>query len=522
MNTTATLLPEERQLSTGDWLGFFSMAVGVFMAVLDIQIVASSITQIQAGLSASQDEIAWVQTSYLIAEVIIIPLSGWLGRVFSTRYLYVISVGGFTLASLACAFAWNLPSMIVFRCLQGFLGGAMIPMTFTVIFILFPPRLQAGMGIVLGLIVTIAPTVGPVLGGYLTDAYNWQVLFLINIIPGILVSIAVWTFVDIDKPEWGLLKKIDFIGIGLITVFLGCLQYVLEEGAKKQWFEDHLIVSLTIVAVISGIAMLIWELKNPHPIIDLHAFRNFNFAVGCWYSFVLGIGLYTIIYLTPLFLAGVKGLNSLQIGVYLMVVGLFQLLSAFIAGPMEKKMDLRWMLSIGFTLFALGSWMNSQLTVESAYWEFFVPQAIRGTALMLCFVPINTLTLGLLPVEEVKNASGLYNLMRNLGGALGLAVSNTLITFYDKTHYAALRQSITASNYQVQTMLYGLTEKMAQNGVAQPQLAALKAITGIAKREAMVMTFNNMFQIIALIFVSSVLIAPFLRKVEKQEGVILE
>jgi DHA2 family multidrug resistance protein len=166
--------------------------------------------------------------------------------------------------------------------------------------------------------------------------------------------------------------------------------------------------------------------------------------------------------------------------------------------------------------------MNSQLTVESAYWEFFVPQAIRGTALMLCFVPINTLTLGLLPVEEVKNASGLYNLMRNLGGALGLAVSNTLITFYDKTHYAALRQSITASNYQVQTMLYGLTEKMAQNGVAQPQLAALKAITGIAKREAMVMTFNNMFQIIALIFVSSVLIAPFLRKVEKQEGVILE
>jgi DHA2 family multidrug resistance protein len=312
MNTTATSLPEERQLSTGDWLGFFSMAVGVFMAVLDIQIVASSITQIQAGLSASQDEIAWVQTSYLIAEVIIIPLSGWLGRVFSTRYLYVISVGGFTLASLACAFAWNLPSMIVFRCLQGFLGGAMIPMTFTVIFILFPPRLQAGMGIVLGLIVTIAPTVGPVLGGYLTDAYNWQVLFLINIIPGILVSIAVWTFVDIDKPEWGLLKKIDFIGIGLITIFLGCLQYVLEEGAKKQWFEDHLIVSLTIVAVISGIAMLIWELKNPHPIIDLHAFRNFNFAVGCWYSFVLGIGLYTIIYLTPLFLAGVKGLNSLH------------------------------------------------------------------------------------------------------------------------------------------------------------------------------------------------------------------
>lgn len=514
--------PEEKQLSTGDWLGFFSMAIGVFMAVLDIQIVASSIQQIQAGLSASQDEIAWVQTSYLIAEVIVIPLSGWLGRVFSTRYLYLISVGGFTLASLACAFAWNLPSMVIFRCLQGFLGGAMIPTTFTVIFILFPPRLQAPMGIVLGLIVTIAPTVGPVLGGYLTDAYNWQILFLINIIPGILVCIAVWSFVDIDKPEWELLKKIDFIGIGLITIFLGCLQYVLEEGAKKQWFDDHLILALAIVAAISGVVMLIWELKNPHPIIDLYAFRNFNFAIGCWYSFVLGIGLYTIIYLTPLFLAKVKGLNSLQIGFYLMVVGLFQLLSAFIAGPMEKKMDLRWMLCIGFSLFALGSWLNAQITADSAYWEFFLPQALRGTALMLCFVPINTLTLGLLPVEEVKNASGLYNLMRNLGGAIGLAVANTLLTFFEKTHYASLRESVTATSYQAQDLLSGLTERMMQNGLAQPHLAALKMMAALAWREAAVMTFNNLFQIISLIFLSSVLIAPFLKKVVKQEGVVLE
>jgi DHA2 family multidrug resistance protein len=522
MSVAITNPPEERQLTTGDWLGFFSMAIGVFMAVLDIQIVASSITQIQAGLSASQDEIAWVQTSYLIAEVIVIPLSGWLGRLFSTRYLYLISVGGFTLASLACAFAWNLPSMIIFRCLQGFLGGAMIPTTFTVIFILFPPRLQAAMGIVLGLIVTIAPTVGPVLGGYLTDAYNWQVLFLINIIPGILVCIAVWAFVDIDKPDWSLLKKIDFIGIGLITLFLGCLQYVLEEGAKEQWFENHLIAALSIVAFISGLAMFVWELKNPHPIIDLYAFRNFNFAIGCWYSFVLGIGLYTIIYLTPLYLAKVKGLNSLQIGFYLMVVGLFQLLSAFLAGPMEKKMDLRWMLSIGFCLFALGSWLNGELTAESGYWEFFLPQALRGTALMLCFVPINTLTLGLLPVEEVKNASGLYNLMRNLGGAIGLAVANTLISYFTRAHYAALRENITATDYQAVELLNGLTEKMAQSNLAESPSAAMKLMSSLAWREAEVMTFNNMFQIIALIFLSSVFIAPFLKKVQKQEGVVLE
>lgn len=509
----------ETPLTLGQWIGFFSMAIGVFMAVLDIQIVASSIQKIQAGLSATKDEIAWVQTSYLIAEVIVIPLSGWLGRVFSTRYLYVISAGGFTLASLLCAFAWNLPSMIVFRCLQGFLGGAMIPLTFTVIFILFPPRLQATMSIVLGLIVTMAPTVGPILGGYLTETYSWELLFLINIIPGIIVCFVVWRYLDIDKPDWALLQKIDFVGITLIAVFLGSMQFVLEEGASKQWFEDPLIVALTIVAVVSGIAMLIWELKTPHPIIDLYAFRHINFAIGCGYSFVLGVGLYTIIYLTPIYLSSVKGLNSLQIGYYLMVVGLFQLLSAFIAGPLEKKIDLRWMLCLGLSLFALGSWMNGELTVESGYWEFFWPQAIRGSAIMLCFLPINTLALGRLPVDEVKNASGLYNLMRNLGGAIGLAVANTQMIYLTKAHYATLRESVTATRYQAQEMLEGLTESMAQMNISDPDLAALKQMTGLALREAEVMTFNNLFQIIAVLFAASLVVAPFLKKVDKEKVV---
>jgi len=491
------------------------------MAVLDIQIVASSLQKIQAGLSATKDEIAWVQTSYLIAEVIIIPLSGWLGRVFSTRYLYVISAGGFTLTSLLCAFAWDLPSMIVFRCLQGFLGGAMIPMTFTVIFILFPPRLQPTMSIVLGLIVTMAPTAGPVLGGYLTETYNWELLFLINIIPGIFVCVMVWRYLDIDRPDWALLQKIDFAGIALIAVFLGSTQFVLEEGASKQWFEDYLIVALTIVAVISGIAMLIWELKSPHPIIDLYAFRNINFAIGCGYSFVLGVGLYTIIYLTPIYLSSVKGLNSLQIGYYLMVVGIFQLLSAFIAGPLEKKMDLRWMLCLGLGLFALGSWMNGNLTAESGYWEFFWPQAVRGSALMLCFLPINTLALGRLPVEEVKNASGLYNLMRNLGGAIGLAVANTQMIYLTKAHYAALRESVTATGYQAQQMLEGLSESMQQMNLPDPDLAALKQITGLALREAEVMTFNTLFQTIAFLFAASLAVAPFLQKVDKEKAAVI-
>jgi len=513
MTTDSMISNQEKTLTIAHWIGFFSMAIGVFMAVLDIQIVASSLQEIQAGLSATRDEIAWVQTSYLIAEVIIIPLSGWLGRVLSTRYLYVLSAGGFTLASLACAVAWNLPSMIVFRALQGFLGGAMIPTTFTVIFILFPKRLQPMMTIVLGLIVTIAPTIGPVLGGYLTATYSWEILFLINFLPGILVCVLVWQFVDIDSPNWALLNKIDFVGIILIALCLGCLQFVLEEGVRKQWFESHLIVFLTVISMISGIAMLIWELKNPYAIIDLYAFRNINFAIGCLYSFVLGIGLYTIIYLTPIYLASIKGLNSLQIGYYLMVVGLFQLLSAFIAGPLEKKIDLRWMLVLGFGLFALGSWLNTGLTAESGYWEFFLPQAIRGTALMLCFLPINTLALGLLPTEEVNNASGLYNLMRNLGGAIGLAVANSEIIYFTKANYATLRESITATHYQAQAMLEQLTETLTRQGLSYPHQAALKQLAGLTLREAEVITFNNLFFMITVIFLGSLVIAPFLKRV---------
>lgn len=480
-------------LTTGQWLGFFSMATGVFMAVLDIQIVASSLQEIQVGLSATQDEIAWVQTSYLIAEVIIIPLSGWLGRVFSTRYLFVLSVGGFTLASLACAFSSNLNAMIVFRCLQGFLGGAMIPMTFTFIFLLFPPRLQPAMTIVLGLIVTIAPTVGPVLGGYITDAYGWEFLFLVNIPPGIIVTLCVWRFVDIDKPQWALLQKIDFIGIALIAICLGSMQFVLEEGARKQWFEDDLILALMVLSAVSGIAMLIWELKTPHPIIDLWAFRNRNFAVGCGYSFVLGVGMYSVIYLTPIYLANINGLNSLQIGYYLMVGGVFQLLSAVIAGFLEKKIDLRLMLILGFGLFGWGCWLNGQLSHDAGYWEFFSPQAIRGLALMLCFLPINTLALGLLPMEEVQNASGLYNLMRNLGGAIGLAVVNTAIIDLSKLHYAHLREAVTATRYATQVWLSGFTQKLMTELIAEPSLAAIKQLDLLVWREAEILTFNTIY-----------------------------
>ncbi|MGY6275477.1 DHA2 family efflux MFS transporter permease subunit [Methylomonas sp. MgM2] len=489
------------------------MVFGIFMAILDIQIVASSLEQIQAGLSATRDEITWVQTAYLVAEVVIIPLSGWLARALSTRILFVLSCGGFTLMSLCCALAWDLPAMVLFRAFQGLFGGAMIPTVFAVIYTLFPPRLQPAMVIVVGMVVTVAPTAGPVLGGYLTEVVSWKALFLINLLPGVLVCLATWLFVRVDEPDWRLLDKIDFPGIIYIVIFLGSLQFVLEEGVREEWFESREIVFFSVLAAVAGIAMFQRELTIAHPIVDLWAFRNRNFTVGCIFSFILGIGLFTLLFLMPVYLASVKGLNSLQIGQYIMVTGLFQLLSAFVAGPLAKLIDSRLMLALGLSGFGIGSWMNGNLTHEAGYWEFFWPQALRGFSLMFCFLPINSLALGTLPPDEVKNASGLYNLMRNLGGAIGLAVANTLMIQLNKQHYAMLREAVTAGSPHAQRLLHGLQENLSASAVAHKTTAALKQLYGLVLREAEVLTLNSLFQILSLIFLSALLLMPWVSKV---------
>lgn len=502
----------ENKVTTQQWIGFFAMVFGMFLAVLDIQIVASSLAQIQGGLSATTDEITWVQTAYLVAEVAIIPLSGWLGRALSIRYLFAISCSGFTLMSLLCALAWNLPSMIVFRGLQGFFGGAMIPSVFAVTYTLFPRHLQPTMTVVVAMVVTVAPTAGPVLGGYITEIASWQTLFLINLIPGTLVAILTALFLKVDEPEWHLLKQIDFRGIAYIVIFLASLEFVLEEGVKEEWFESRKIVLFSMIAAGAGIAMFYRELTISHPVVDLWAFRNRNFALGCLLSFILGIGLYSIIFLMPIYLASVKGLNSQQIGQYIMVTGLFQFSSAFIAGRIAKKLGPHLTLAFGLFGFGIGTLMNNHLTNEAAYWEFFWPQAIRGFCLMFCFLPINALTFGSLPPTEVKNASGLYNLMRNLGGAIGLAVTNSIMINLNKANYAVLRESVTPGSEQTQIMLENLQSRFDDAALADGELAAIKQLYGLVMREANVLTFNTLFELIAWVFFLALLLIPMTKK----------
>jgi MFS transporter, DHA2 family, multidrug resistance protein len=368
------------------------------------------------------------------------------------------------------------------------------------------------------LIVTIAPTAGPVLGGFLTEAYSWHALFLINIVPGLVVTLAAFFFVRVDKPDWTLLRQVDFLGALFVVIFLGSLQFVLEEGVREQWFESREIIFFTVLATLGGLAMIIRELSIAEPIVDLRAFRDRNFTVGCVYSFVLGIGLYTVLYLLPIYLAGVKGLNSLQIGQYLVVTGVFQFVSAFCAGVIAKWLDSRSMLAMGLAIYGCGAWLNGQMTYEWGFWEFFWPQAIRGFSMMFIFLPINALALGTLPREEVQNASGLYNLMRNLGGAIGLAVANTLIIRWQKEHYAHLREFVHTGDTGVMHTWQQMTGVTAQHLSADPSLAALTQLSHLAWREADIMTTNQVFQLMAIIFLGALLLMPLVRKVDMGSG----
>ncbi len=508
----AAAVPAEPEVTPRQWAGFMAMVVGMFMAILDIQIVASSLSEIQAGLAASADEISWVQTSYLIAEVIMIPLSGFLSRLLSTRVIFVISSVGFTLASIACAMAWNIESMIVFRALQGFIGGAMIPTVFATAFILFPERQRALVTVMIGLVATMAPTLGPTLGGWLTETMSWHWLFLANVLPGAFVIVAVAVLVDIDRPDWTLLKGFDGPGLLFMAVFLGSLEYVVEEGPRWDWFEDRSVATLAVVSAVAGLLFFVRMFTYDRPIVWLRAFKDRNFAIGSLYSFILGIGLYGSVYLLPLFLSRVRGWNSLDIGILMIVTGAAQFLSAPVAGALSKKLDLRVMLALGLLMFGSGVWLQSLATAEWGFWEFFLPQAVRGFSLMFCFLPINTLALGTLPPAELKNASGLYNLMRNLGGAIGLAALNTVLIDQAALHTSRLGESITAARPVVQAFLDSVTERYTALGVADPDMAALHTLSNLVARESLVITFNDALLLMAAVFFAALLLMPLIRK----------
>jgi MFS transporter, DHA2 family, multidrug resistance protein len=500
------------------WAGYLAMILGNFMAILDIQIVASSLREIQAGVSASADEIAWVQTSYLIAEVIAIPLSGLLGRALSMRKLFLISVSGFTFMSLLCAFAWDIQSLILFRTLQGFLGGGMIPTTMAALFILFPEAKRGPAIVLVGMVSTLAPSIGPSLGGWLTDALGWHWLFLINIVPGLAAAFLVWRFSPLKAAEPALLRRIDILGLVGMALFLGSLEFVLEEGPGHDWLADDMVLTMSLVMLAGG-ALFFWRaFTAASPIVDLRVFADRNFIVGCLVSMIAGVGLYGSVYLMPVFLGGVRGYNSIEIGEVMMVTGIAMFFTAPIVGKLQAKVDLRVLLGIGILLTTWGMWENAQLTAESGFWELALPQVLRGSGLMMCMIPMTGLALGTLSPDRVQNASGLFNLTRNLGGALGLAVINTLIDRGQALHRTELATAVSTGHADAQAWLDQTAAGMAAQGVADPSAASLAQLAGMVEREAMVMALNNVFVALTVAFAILIPLVMFTRQAKAAGG----
>ncbi|WP_035058072.1 DHA2 family efflux MFS transporter permease subunit [Andreprevotia chitinilytica] len=493
---------------------FLIMALGQFMALLDTQIVAASLNEIQAGLAASADEISWVQTAYLIAEIIMIPLSGYLSRTFSTRWLFTASAIAFTVASMACGLAWNIESMIVFRAIQGFVGGAMVPTVFATGFALFQGKKQALIPAILGIVSTLAPTLGPTIGGYVTQSLSWHWLFFLNIVPGIVISIAVPIMCRIDLPDLRLLRTIDVIGALLLTVFLGSLEYVLEEGPRQDWFDDPLISGLTLVSVVSGVFFIARALQHANPIVDLHALRSRTFAMACSINFVTGFGIFGTVYMLPLFLARIGGLNSLQIGSAVFVAGVFMVLSTPPTAILSRRMDLRLMTAIGLVMFAVAVYGMSQVSSDWRGEQFFWPQALRGFASMFCIVPATTLALGSLPPSQLKMASALFNTTRNLGGAIGIATINTMLNNRGKSHYAELVESLQRGRLAVDDYMAAMTQFFTPTAgsAAEAQHMALAHLSSLVSREANTLAFADAFRIVALLFALVLLLVPFMGK----------
>jgi len=491
-------------------IAFLIMVFGMFMSILDIQIVSASLSEIQAGLSASQSEVSWVQTSYLIAEVIAIPLSGFMSRALGTRLLFAISASGFTLASFFCGFASTLEQMIVWRAIQGFLGAGMIPTVFASAYMVFPRSKFHIVGPIIGLVATLAPTIGPTVGGMITDWMSWHWLFFINIIPGICITVGVLILVDFDRPDFRLLEYFDWWGLAFMAAFLGTLEYVLEEGARYEWLQDTSIAVCAAICAVSAIAFFWRVLTANEPIVDLTTFKDRNFSIGCLIALFIGVGLYGLTYMYPRYLAEVRGYSALMIGETMFVSGITMFLVAPVIGRLLTIIDLRLIIAFGLITFAIGSWQMTWITKDYDFWELFVPQVLRGIGMMCAMIPTNTIALGTLPPERVKNASGLFNLMRNLGGAVGLAVINQVLNERTDLHIVRLQERVNWGNATAVETLNMFTQRM--QGMGDAALMAMKQLSQIVHRQAVVMGFGDAFFMLTVFYFGLSLLVMLLDK----------
>ncbi|GAC1459745.1 MAG: MDR family MFS transporter [Chamaesiphon sp.] len=508
------------KISFKTWIGVMGTILGAFMAVLDIQITNSSLKDIQAALGATLEEGSWISTAYLVAEIVVIPMTGWLSRVFSIRWYLLVNATLFIFFSVCCAWAWNLPSMIVFRALQGFCGGVLIPTAFTIILTSLPPAKQPIGLAMFAITATFAPSIGPTLGGWLTENYGWEYVFYLNIIPGLMLLSAVWYAIPSQPLQLGLLKQGDWGGIFCMALGLGCLQVVLEEGGRKDWFGSPLIVRLSIVAAIFLVLFFWIEFTNKRPFINLRLLGRRNFGLATIVNVSLGVGLYGSVFILPLYLAQIQQYNAMQIGEVIMWSGMPQLFIVPIVPKLMQRFDVRFLIGVGVSLFGVSCLMNSDMSHYTSIDQLRWSQLVRAMGQPLIMVPLSSIATAGIEKEQAGSASSLFNMMRNIGGSMGIAALGTLLTRREAFHSNQLGQTVSlyspATQHRIDQMTQFFMSRGADFYTAHDR--AIAVIGNIVRREAYIMAYNDCFYFIGLALFLSGFAVIFFKKVKATGG----
>jgi len=484
------------------WIVATAVMFGTFMEVLDTTVVNVSLPHIAATMSATIDEATWVLTSYLVANAIILPMTGWLASTFGRKRLLMMSVTGFTISSFLCGIAPNLGSLIAFRILQGATGGALQPLSQAILLESFQPHERGKAMGFWGLGIVTAPILGPVVGGWLTETYSWRWVFYINLPVGIASIVMTQLFVFDPSYLRRQVEKVDYWGIGMLVVGIGSLQYVLDKGQEADWFASKSILTLSILSGVTLVALMIHEWTTDHPIIDLRVFKERSYATGVFLMTMLGFVLYGSMVLLPVMLQTVLGYPAIAAGIAMAPRGMGSLVMMPIVGMLTGKVDVRKLLAIGFTVAGITLIWLGQLNLQAGYWDIFWPQLLQGTGMALTFVPLTTVSMQAIPPERMGNATSLFNLMRNIGGSVGIAVTGTLLVRQRQAVAAVLGERVTAYAPESQAMLAQLKAAFMARGVDAVTASerAYGALHGILIQQASMVSFVWLFRLLGTIF----------------------
>src|SRR5580704_417175 len=499
------------------WISVMAAMIGSFMAILNIQITNASLLNIEGGIGTGVDNGSWISTSYLIGEIIVIPLTDYLSRVFSFRIYMLVSATLFAVFSVACSFTHDLPSMIATRGVQGFAGGVLIPMAFTLVQTKLPKSQQPVGLAIFALSVTFAPAIGPTIGGYLTENYGWRTIFFVNVIPTAVMVTALYLTLDRTPMQLKLLKEGDWAGIATMAIGLSAFQTVLEEGNKDDWFSSPFILRLAAVALVS-LSLFVWiELTVEKPLIRLRLLKQRNFGLGTIASTLLGFALFGSVYILPAYLGQAQGYNAEQIGTVMAWTGLPQLVLIPLVPKLMQRFDTRYIAFTGLMIFAYSCFMNTAMSLDYSGDQLWIPNVVRAIGQAMVLTPLTSVTTGEIAPQDAAAASGISNMFRNLGGAIGTAVLATVITKREQFHSNIIGQSVTPGREEVRNRIAQMTDYFMRRGVSDPGEAHQKAVIALGnavKHQALVMGFSDTFAVIGFVLVLAATAVAFTRKVK--------